>query len=664
MGFVDLKTQEIESLKKEKNSLYTQWREFGRLKDKENRKEIRRKIEEIENGISKVNIEIGAAYEKQALSLIPEEKLSILLRSFEYYKVSSYEESIRVLKEAKQKAIEVNNISLINLCEAHTIYMECKNLEDEAEKLWNKIVHSEINERDNKCAQLSIQRDKIIKKLKDGAQYALDSNSPELVAHLYSYLAYHLYRRCDRNRFFSEIETYHRKSAVIFECLAWKYYPTNKEESRKYLKMASFQYLQSSLDNDRDRISEILINAFEMSDYDYFSLKAGKIKTIEDIENLEMIINKKNFDRRDSILLNLKYRKALLYKRLAVENTDDNISFFISAQYYEEYHKDEYKDSEMSYLMGKCLFLKSRGNLRLAINDGLFTISGQKHLSLAIEQINKSIDVSDSTIVEHTYLSIYKTIGNFASRPRNDLTQKIILETLSNVKFMKGQENFCKEKKILIYMEQLFKSIISDDKISALNYMKNIDNIVDIELFSKHEEENDIELFSNKKLNKEQFIEIWNRCKTESDTHKKGKLLEQFTVNLFSTIKGFICVGSNINTINEEFDVIFRNDIDMPFLQALNSPHFLFECKNWSKKIGIGEVKAFSADIDDHRNLVKVGIFIAVNGFEAGCKVQQTRMSATEKILILVTGEEIEKFLNSTKDTLEWLEDLISSAFK
>ncbi|NPE28603.1 hypothetical protein HNV12_11665 [Methanococcoides sp. SA1] len=241
----------------------------------------------------------------------------------------------------------------------------------------------------------------------------------------------------------------------------------------------------------------------------------------------------------------------------------------------------------------------------------------------------------------------------------NELNQNNIEKMLDNAKFMIGQENLQKEKTILAYMEKLFESIISDEKVSTLNCIKQIDNTI-----AKREEGGiDLEKFNKMQLNKQSFIETWDKCKTEDDKHKKGRLLEQFTVDLFSTIKGFTPVGSNLHTKNEEFDAIFRNNIDRPFLQALNSPLIIFECKNWSKKVDIREVKAFSADLFDHNNLVKVGVFIAMNGFEAGCAVQQIRLSGSDKILILITGEHIDKFLKSTKDTLEWLEDLISSGF-
>lgn len=657
---IDEKIQEIHNLEKSKEPLYIKMSNFRRLKDIKNERKLRAQIKEIDSKICDLNIEIGKTYEEQALSQNSEENLLLLFRALEYYKVSSSTESIRVYKEAKKISIKLNNNILKNVCDAQIIYLECKELDEKADELWHNIINSEIKEHDDKCIQLSIQRDRILKKLKDGVRYAQKSNSPQLTVDFHTFITWTLYRRCDRIRFLSEIEAYHRKAAVLLECLSWTSYSANKEVSKKYLMQALDQYSEAYSYNDNHRIIEILVNAFEMSDFEYFVLKANHTETIEDIEQLEEMVNERTFDEKKSIISFLKCRKAVFYTDLATKNIDDNTSFFIAAQYFEESHKDDYKDSEMGPDMGESLFQKSRGNLRLALNDGLLTVNGKKTLSIAIEQIKRSIDVSDWAFIEPIYLSIYETIANFVHQPIIDLNKKKIEEILINAKFMIGQENFQKEKTILVYMKKLLESIISDDKASALNCIKDIDNTI----VCRNEREINLERFSKMQLNKEPFIEKWANCKVESDRHKKGKLLEQFTVSLFSTIKGFIPVGSNINTENEEFDAIFRNNVDRPFLQTLNSPLIIFECKNWSKKVDIREVKAFSADLFDHNNLVKIGIFIAVNGFEAGCIVQQIRLSGSDKILILVTGEEVEKFLNSTKDTLEWLEDLISSGFK
>lgn len=658
--YIDERIQKIDNLEKNIESLFNEKSKFRRLKDIENERKLRVQIEEIESKICKINIEIGNAYEKQALSLNPEENLLLLLRALEYYKVSSYTESIRVFKEAKKIAIEMNNNILKNMCDAQITYLECKELDEKADKLWHNIMNSEIKEHDDKCFQLSIQRDRIFKKLKEGLLYAQESNSPQLTVDFYTFMTWNLFRRCDRFKFLSEIELYHRKAAVVLECLSWMNYSVNKEISQKYLMQALDQYSAALSYNDKDRIIKILENAFEMGDFDYFVLKANHTETIEDIDKLETIIYERSFDGKNSIISFLKIRKAAFYKKLAIENIDDNTSFFIAAQYLEERHKDHYWDSEMGPNMGDSLFQKSRGNLRLAINEGLLTTNGENRLEIAIAQVKKSIEVSDWAFIEPVYLSIYEAINNFIHHPITDLNYGKIEEILNNAKFMKGQENLQKEKAIVIYIKKLFESIIYDDKVSALNCIKDIDKTI----VSKNEYEIDLEKYSKMQLNKEPFIEIWAKCKMESDKHKKGKLLEQFTVSLFSTIKGFIPVASNLNTINEEFDAIFRNNVDRPFLQALSSPLIIFECKNWSKKVDIREVKAFSVDLFDHNNLVKIGIFIAVNGFEAGCAVQQIRLSASDKILILITGEEVEKFLYSTKDTLEWLEDLISSGFK
>ncbi|NPE28602.1 hypothetical protein HNV12_11660 [Methanococcoides sp. SA1] len=377
MEEIDLKIQKLQSLEKSLEPLYAQKGEYRTLKDEENLRKIWTKIRKIDSEIHLLNLEVGRLYEKEASLLILEEKLPILLRAFEYYKLSSYSESVRALKEAKKISKKLNKSNLENLCSAQIVYIECKELDNEAEKFWYKVIRSEIKEQDNNCIQLSIKRDKIIKKLKDALPYAQESNSFELVVDYYTFLSWNLYRRCDRNKFISEIESYHRKAAVILECLAWQSYPINKENSREYLRRAGFQYNQAQSPNDRDRIVEILVNSFELTDFEYFLHKSNNVKTFEEIENLETLANEKTFDEKKGILSFLKMRKADLYANRATENVDDLSSFFVAAEYYEECQKDECKDSEMGSYMGDSLFQKSRGNLRLAINNKLLSTTGK-----------------------------------------------------------------------------------------------------------------------------------------------------------------------------------------------------------------------------------------------------------------------------------------------
>lgn len=350
---IELKIQEIESLQKNYEQLYIEKSKFRRLKDVDNERKIWKQIREINSKIDECNLEIGSEYEKQALALNPEERLPLLLRALEYYKKSSYTESIRILIEAKQITVEIKDSNLTNFCEAQIIYFECKELDYEAEKLWNSIRECEITEHNEKCIQLSIFRDNIIKKLKDGLKHAEESNSLELVIDFYRFLTWNLYRRCDGNEFFSEIKKYHRKAAVLYECLAWKNCPTNREVSQNYLHQASSQYLEASSSNDKDRIVEILSNAFDLNDHDYFTLKYNNIKSMEDLENLETLFSKKKIEYRDWIISILKSRKAGFYSDMAVENIDDKKSFFIAAQYYEESHKICHADSEIGADMGE-----------------------------------------------------------------------------------------------------------------------------------------------------------------------------------------------------------------------------------------------------------------------------------------------------------------------
>ena len=74
----------------------------------------------------------------------------------------------------------------------------------------------------------------------------------------------------------------------------------------------------------------------------------------------------------------------------------------------------------------------------------------------------------------------------------------------------------------------------------------------------------------------------------------------------------FKVVGRNLRTMTSELDLIIENNHTFhPFLRELGI-NFLIECKNWSKPVGVSEIRDFAGDMDSKR--VKFGILISKNG--------------------------------------------------
>lgn len=161
---------------------------------------------------------------------------------------------------------------------------------------------------------------------------------------------------------------------------------------------------------------------------------------------------------------------------------------------------------------------------------------------------------------------------------------------------------------------------------------------------------------------KKRLAEEWDKCLSENNKQSKGRLLEKFVSDMFSTVKEFK-ITTNKLTENEEIDLYIRNNVGKPYWLTFNSPHLFIECKNWSSKVSSHEIEAFETKLRHHSSYAKIGFFIATNGYESGCVTEQVR-SNDGQIIVLVSGKDISDFLKSSQETIDWLEDLISDSIK
>jgi len=671
----------IESLNKRSHKLSSEANEQRVKLDKEKKQKIREKYRETKEKINKLNYEIGELYEKQAISIkSDEERLSLLLKTLEYFEKSSYSESLRVLKLAKSISISTNNSKIERLCDAKILYIECEILDDDAEILWYNCLRlgekGEIDERDDKWTQLSLLRDTIVEKLNKGLQYAQEFDNLDTQLQFLTKLSWNLHRRLDRNKFRKEINIYHKQAAQIYESIAMKNIITNPSLSIENLRHAAFQYSLGGFPDDKKRIYKTIYDVFKdnLSTNELFVIKWNASDSSEDFKNLADEIEQKGKDG----LGNLLRARARQFELKAIENLEDLESYFKASEYYENLHKKRYKNLKTGLDIGNSYFFKGLGYARLAISAGLINNTGKEHLKITIENIQKSIDVSDWAFREPIYLSIYKTIYELINLSSEKINNTEIKKKLKIAKFLSWEYNISSEKIIVENLELLINAVFEKDNVSAIEYLKNIEvEISETKSETKElirqiiptigwEKAKSIEPTENirKPLDKTELKVIWEKCKKEKNKQKKGRLLEEFIVKLFVTIENFVLFKKNLNTANEELDIVFRNNIERPFWVSLNSPHIFFECKNWSSKVQARIVGELETKLTNHSNLTRIGIFVATMGYESGCFVEQVRCGRGSNIIVLISGDDIDNFLESYQDTIEWMEELISSCIR
>jgi hypothetical protein len=86
----------------------------------------------------------------------------------------------------------------------------------------------------------------------------------------------------------------------------------------------------------------------------------------------------------------------------------------------------------------------------------------------------------------------------------------------------------------------------------------------------------------------------------------------------------------------------------------------LVECKNWSRAIGSSEARDFEIKLQNHRPLVKVGIFVAYGGVTREFMTELKRAGRSDYHLAVVTADHIARFLAGGTGVVEWLEAEIS----
>jgi len=131
------------------------------------------------------------------------------------------------------------------------------------------------------------------------------------------------------------------------------------------------------------------------------------------------------------------------------------------------------------------------------------------------------------------------------------------------------------------------------------------------------------------------------------ETNRKGKALETLVAALFSTIEGFVEVDRNVNSEDEEIDVVYRNESEHPTWQKEGSL-ILVECKNWiSKRVGKNEFIAFEQKIENRAGRCRLGFLICVEDFAETVTTEMVRFSKGDKLIVPLNGDRLRQLVES-----------------
>lgn len=142
----------------------------------------------------------------------------------------------------------------------------------------------------------------------------------------------------------------------------------------------------------------------------------------------------------------------------------------------------------------------------------------------------------------------------------------------------------------------------------------------------------------------QKLLEMWWNTKNENDSYKKGKLLEQFTENMFKLMDDF----EILRDTNGEYDIkLGFEQIDLTLINNASDlsswgKYIKVECKNYAKAIGNDQIRDFSGKL---RGDIRLGIMISANGFGKESDKLLIRLLANDyKLIVRISGDDIDRW--------------------
>ena len=148
-------------------------------------------------------------------------------------------------------------------------------------------------------------------------------------------------------------------------------------------------------------------------------------------------------------------------------------------------------------------------------------------------------------------------------------------------------------------------------------------------------------------LNSKALTNLYVQSKMEIDSYKKGKLFEDFTILLFSSM-GFNHIYDRvIDKSRNEVDIIIRNEIKDDFINKFGSYLFI-ECKNKvDSAVSKNDFIVFLEKVRNSNGLSKLGIILTTGYIASTTYLEAMRSSKDEEKIIFLSNPEIEKIISS-----------------
>jgi len=144
----------------------------------------------------------------------------------------------------------------------------------------------------------------------------------------------------------------------------------------------------------------------------------------------------------------------------------------------------------------------------------------------------------------------------------------------------------------------------------------------------------------------------------EATTRARGDALESLVDALVHTEEPELQVlEKNFRTAEVEIDLAVTNGLKDPFWIALTSPLILIECKNWTKRVGVPELRIFESKMRDRGALCRIGVFVSISGFTKPFLDRLKAVQAGGGVIFAVDGEDLVRLIGEKRRLTDWLRD-------
>jgi len=176
--------------------------------------------------------------------------------------------------------------------------------------------------------------------------------------------------------------------------------------------------------------------------------------------------------------------------------------------------------------------------------------------------------------------------------------------------------------------------------------------LVEIEKLVKEYRAKDVGFDNLKKL--------WESTLVTKDKNEKGKLLEKLLSTLIARDENFAITDVNLRTRSEELDIVVENSGLVPFFSQLRCPIILFECKNWSSKIGADEIRNFAQKVQNRpRALCSVGVLVTVTELTRDASNELLGQRGRDFAIAILERKDLEKTITQRIPIAETLKNVI-----